>query len=46
MLQAFSVISAGYQNCISDNIENGGHNFKTDLSNEEKQALKAFMVTL
>jgi hypothetical protein len=46
MLQAFSVISAGYQNCISDNIENGGHNFKTDLSIEEKQALKAFMVTL
>jgi hypothetical protein len=46
LLAALATATAPYKTCDSDNFENGGHNFKTDLTPEEKQALKAFMVTL
>lgn len=46
LIPALRVISSIYQTCNSDNIENGGHNVKTNLTDEEKGALKAFMVTL
>ncbi len=43
---ALRVVSTVYQNCDTDGVENSGHNFKTNLSDVEKRALKAFMVTL
>ncbi|MCC2678453.1 MAG: hypothetical protein K0R29_1029 [Pseudobdellovibrio sp.] len=46
LLPALRVLSAVYQTCENSDVENSGHNFKTNLSEEEKRALKAFMVTL
>jgi len=46
LLPALQLLSGVYQTCDTDNMENSGHNFKTDLSEEERRALKAFMVTL
>jgi len=38
-----------YSNCLPEGgnfMENGGHDFGTDLSDADKQALKAFLITL
>lgn len=44
---SLKVIAGYYKTCnVTGDIENGGHNFKTDLSADDKQALKAFMATL
>ncbi len=40
------VIAKYYRTCETDDVENAGHNFGTDLTHEQKQALKAFMATL
>ena len=45
-LASLAVVASMYQTCNTDGVENAGHNFKTDLSPQDKQALKAFMVTL
>lgn len=44
---SLKVISKYYRTCeVEGDFENTGHNFKTDLSQADKQALKAFMATL
>ncbi|MBC7467116.1 MAG: cytochrome c [Bdellovibrio sp.] len=45
-IESLKVIAKYYRTCdAKDEVENAGHNFKTDLSAADKNSLKAFMAT-